>query len=83
MSQNEGISRRKAILSFTDEYNKACNLEESYLLPKIHKRLSNIPVRQFISSCWVFTKKVSEFLENQLKSVMPSVNLTLEIQSIF
>lgn len=32
MSQNEGISRRKAILNFTDEYNKACNLEESYYL---------------------------------------------------
>ena len=43
-----------------------------YLLPKIHKRLSNVPDRPVISNCGTTTEKVSEFLDFQLKSVMQS-----------
>ena len=81
--KTKGFITEKQLLYFTNEHNKACNFKKSYLLPKIHKCLSNIPGRQFISNCGMFTEKVSEFLENQLESVMQSVNLTLEIQSIF
>lgn len=42
------------------------------LLPKIHKRLSNIAGRQFISTCELLNEKVSAFLENQRKSVKMS-----------
>ena len=43
-----------------------------YLLPKIHKRLSNVPDRPVISNSGTTTEKVSEFLDFQLKSVMQS-----------
>ena len=42
------------------------------LLPNIHKRLSNVPVRSVISNCKTPTEKVSEFLDFQLKLVMQS-----------
>ena len=38
-----------------------------YLLPKIHKRLYDVPV---ISNCGIPTEKASEFLDNQLKAVI-------------
>ena len=41
-----------------------------YLLPKIHKMLYDVPGRPVISLCGTPTKKVSEFQDNQLKSVM-------------
>ena len=41
-----------------------------YLLPKIHKRLSDVPGRPVISNCGMPTEKVSEFLDYQLKPVM-------------
>ena len=41
-----------------------------YLLPKIHKRLSDVPGRLVISNCGMPTEKVSEFLDYELKPVM-------------
>ena len=41
-----------------------------YLLPKIHKRLSNVPGRAVISNCGAPTERVSKFLDSQLKPVM-------------
>ena len=41
-----------------------------YLLPKIHKRLYDVPGRLVISNCGTPTEKASEFLYNQLKEVM-------------
>ena len=55
---------------FTYEYKKACNLGKLYLLPKIHKRLSNVPGRPVISNCGTPTEKVSEFLDHHLKAIM-------------
>ena len=43
-----------------------------YLLPKIHKRLENVPGRPVISNCGTPTEKVSEFLDSLLKPVMQS-----------
>ena len=34
-----------------------------YLLPKIHKRIYNIPGRQVISNCGFYTENISAFLE--------------------
>ena len=41
-----------------------------YLLPKIHKRLSNVPGGPVISNCGTPTEKASEFLDHHLKRVM-------------
>ena len=41
-----------------------------YLLPKIHKRLYDLPERPVISNCGNSTEKVSEFLDNRLKPVV-------------
>ena len=40
------------------------------LLPKIHKRLSNVPGRPVISNFGTPTEKVSEFLDHHLKPIM-------------
>ena len=40
------------------------------LLPKIHKRLSDVPGRPVISNCGTPTEKASEFLDNHLQEVM-------------
>lgn len=41
-----------------------------YLLPKIHKRLYDVPGRPVISNCGTPTERVSEFLDHHLKPVM-------------
>ena len=51
-------------------HKKATNLGKMYLLPKIHKRLYDVPGRPVISNCGTPTEKASEFLDNQLKEVM-------------
>ena len=56
----------KELKYFTYKYQKATNLGKMYLLPKIHKRLSNVPGRPVISSCGTSVKKISEFLDFQL-----------------
>ena len=55
---------------FTIDSKKATNLGKLYLLPKIHKRLFEVPGRLVISNCGTPTEKVSEFLDGELKSVM-------------
>ena len=39
---------------FCFEFKKTCNLGKLYLLPKVHKRLSNIPGRPVISNWWAY-----------------------------
>ena len=63
----------KEMKYFTYEYKKACNLGKLYLLPKIHKRLSNVPGRPVISNCGTPTEKVSEFLDHHLKPIMQNL----------
>ena len=43
-----------------------------YLLPKIHKRLVNVPGRPVISNCGTPTEKASEFLDHHLQPIMKS-----------
>ena len=54
----------------TYEYKKAYNLGKLYLLPKIHKRLFNVPGKPVICNCGTPTGKVSEFLDHHLKPFM-------------
>ena len=48
----------KQLKYFTYEYKKVSKLGKLYLLPKIHKRLHNVPGRPVISNCGTPTKKV-------------------------
>ena len=54
----------------TCECKKATNLGKLYLLPKIHKRLSNVPVRPVISHFGTPAEKAFPFLDYHLKNVM-------------
>ena len=55
---------------FSHKYKKVCNLVKMYLLPKIHKSLSDVPGTPVISNCGMPTEKVSQFLEYYLKPTM-------------
>ena len=55
---------------FCFNFDETCNLGKLYLLPKIHKQLSNVPVRPVISNCGAPTEKVSEFLDSQMPRIM-------------
>ena len=55
---------------FTYEFEKATNFGKLNLLPKIHKRLHNVPGRPVISNCRSSAEKCSEFLDRHLKSIM-------------
>ena len=59
---------------FKFNFKKATNLGKLYLLPKIHKGLSNVPGRPVISNCGTPTEKVSEFLDHQLQPIMKQGN---------
>ena len=50
------------------DFKKTTNLGKLYLLPKIHKRLYNVPGRLLISSCGT----PSEFLDFHVKPLMQS-----------
>ena len=49
---------------FADEEPKFARF---YLLPKIHKRLHNVPGRTVISNCGIYTENISSFLDYHLQ----------------
>ena len=55
------------------DFKKAYNFGKLYLLPKIHKRIFNVPGTPVISSCGTPTEKVSQFLDSQLQTIMRKV----------
>ena len=60
----------KELRYFCYQFKKTTNFGKLYLLPKIHKCLSNIPGRPVISNCGTPTVKASEFLDFYLKPLM-------------
>ena len=73
----QSLRKRKLITEeelkyFTYKYKKATNFGKMYLLPKIHKRLVNVPGRPVISNCGTPTEKASEFLDHHLQPIMKS-----------
>ena len=68
---NKKVKSLKNSLSILQlNIKKLPNLGNIYSLPKIHKRLYDVPGRPAISNCGTPTEKASEFLDNQLKKVM-------------
>ena len=75
----ENLQRKSVIQEREKNYfkfnsKKATNLGKLYLLPKIHKGLSNVPGRPVISNCGTPTEKVSEFLDHQIQPTMKQGN---------
>ena len=72
---SKGLNQEDKITEKHFEYfTKATNLGKMYLLPKIHKRLCDVPGRPVILNCGTPTEKALEFfLDNQLKEVMQNV----------
>ena len=68
--KQKGKITEKQLKYFTIEHKKATNLGKMSLLPKIHKRLYDVPGKAVIPNCGTPTEKDSEFLDNQLKEVM-------------
>ena len=57
---------------------KIPELRRFYLLPKIHKRMTNIPGRPVISNNGTSTENISSYLDYHLKSLIPNVPHILE-----
>ena len=68
--KRKGSISEKEMEYFVYDYKNASNLRKLYFLPKIHKRLSNIPGQPVISNCETPAKKASKFLDYHLKPVM-------------
>ena len=68
--KRKGSISEKEMKHFVDYYKNASNLGKLYFLPKIHKRLFNVPGSPVISNCGTPTEKVSEVLDYHLKPVM-------------
>ena len=49
-----------------------------YLLPKIHKRKTNVPGRPVISNNQTATENISSFLDSHLKDIVPTIPHILE-----
>ena len=72
--------RRKYLITeyetkyFSYRYKKSTNFCKMYLLPKIDKRLDNVPGRpvSHIPNCGAPTEKTSEFLDHHLQLIMKS-----------
>ena len=57
---------------------KKPQLSRFYLLPKIHKRRSNVPGRPVISNKATATESISLFLDFHLKTIIPTIPHILE-----
>ena len=53
-----------------------------YLLPKLHKRLHDVPGRPVISNCGYYTKNISSFLDYHLQPLAQKVKSYIRIPAI-
>ena len=81
--KTRGCISEKNLKYFSYEFKKTFHLGKLYLLPKIHKRLSDVPGRPVISNCGIPTEKVSEFLDFHLKPIMRNGNSYIRDSSHF
>ena len=56
--KKKGFISEKELKYFLFEFKKATNLGKMYLLPKLHKRLYDVPRRPVISNCGKPTERV-------------------------
>ena len=72
--QRKSVIKEREKNYFKFNFKKGTNLGKLYLLPKIHKGLSNVPGRPVISNCGTPAETVSEFLDHQLQPIMKQGN---------
>ena len=72
--QRKSVIQEREKNYFKFNFKRATNLGKLYLLPKIHKGLSNVPGRPVISNCGTPAETVSEFLDHQLQPIMKQGN---------
>ena len=70
--RRKNLITEKELKYFSYQYKKSTNFGKMYLLPKIHKRLDNVPGRPVISNCGTPTEKASKFLDHHLQPIMKS-----------
>ena len=70
--RRKNLITEKELKYFYYQCKKSTNFGKMYLLPKIHKRLDNVPGRPVISNCGTPTEKASEFLDHHLQPIMKS-----------
>ena len=68
--KQKGLISQKELKHFTYGFKKSTNVGKVYLLPKIHKRLSDVPGRPGFSNCGAPTEKASELVDFHLKPIM-------------
>ena len=64
-------------------FDKDPKFTRFYLLPKIHKRLQNVPGRAVVSNCGYYTESILSFLDQHLQPLAKYLNGTLTIEIIF
>ena len=71
----EKIRIRGDISCNSSDYSNVENpkFDRFYLLPKIHKRMYDIPGIPVISNCGFYTENISAFLDHQLKPIVMQV----------
>ena len=82
-SMFEGLKKKTVItekekIDFKFNFKKATNVGGLYHLPKIHKRLSNVPAHPVILNCGTPTEKVSDFLDHCLQPLMKEGKLYIK-----
>ena len=54
-----------------------------YLLPKIHKRLSNVPGRPVVSNCSYYTENIANFLDHHIQPLSKKVKSFIKDTNVF
>ena len=72
--QRKSVIQEREKNYFKFNFKKGTKLGKLYLLPKIHKGLSNVPGRPVTSNFGTLIEKVSEFLDHQLQPTMKQGN---------
>ena len=67
---NKKVITEKELKYFTYSFKNPSCLGKMNLLPKIHRRLYNVPGGAVISICRTPMEKMSEFLDHHLQQVM-------------
>ena len=71
----------KELKYFTYNNKNATNLGKLYFLPKIHKRLFNVPGTPVISNCGTPTKIVSGYLNLLCRTAGPMLKIRLTLKT--
>ena len=70
--RRKNLIAEKELKYFSYQYKRSTKFGKMYPLPKIHKRLDNVPGGPVISNCETPTERASEFLDHHLQHIMKS-----------